>query len=154
DCLFHPHWGYYSTGRVRFGEGGHYETFPLALSPVFGRMVARAAFRSWQKCGEPREFEICEIGAGNGQLCVDVLCALANGAGSSNPAWQRFQRAARYRIVERSRSLTERQRRQLGPLSKEVIWTYADLSNRPASRKPPVRCGFIVANEVLDCLAH
>ena len=31
DALFHPAWGYYSTGKVRFGEGGHYDTFPLAL---------------------------------------------------------------------------------------------------------------------------
>ena len=40
-ALFDPTWGYYSTGGVRFGEGGHYDTYPLALSPLFGRMVAR-----------------------------------------------------------------------------------------------------------------
>ena len=32
DALFHPSWGYYSTGVVRFGEGGHYDTFPTALN--------------------------------------------------------------------------------------------------------------------------
>ena len=31
DALFAPTWGYYAAGRVRFGEGGHYDTFPLAL---------------------------------------------------------------------------------------------------------------------------
>src|SRR5438105_3417359 len=36
--LFHPSAGYYSAGRVNFAE--HYRTFPIALSPSFGQMVA------------------------------------------------------------------------------------------------------------------
>ena len=159
DALFHPDWGYYSTGRVRFGEGGHYETFPLALSPVFGHMVARAAFRSWQRSGRPKRFEICEIGAGNGQLCVDVLASLVTGPETierrrPTPLWQRFAASVRYRIVERSAALIARQRQQLGPLTARVAWTRTDLSRRAVPGIPFAACGFIVANEVLDCLAH
>src|SRR5499425_1882398 len=73
DALFHPGWGYYATGGVRFGTGGHYDTYPLALSPLFGRMVAQYAFRVWRTSRRPPGFEICELGAGNGQLCLDVL---------------------------------------------------------------------------------
>src|SRR5262252_5897338 len=71
DALFHPRYGYYATGAVRFGEGGHYDTFPTALSPLVGRMVAGAARRVWIRAGRPARFEVCELGAGNGQLCLD-----------------------------------------------------------------------------------
>jgi len=53
DALFHPRWGYYSSGHVRFGTGGHYDTYPLALSPLFGRMVAEYAVGAWRRAGSP-----------------------------------------------------------------------------------------------------
>ena len=58
DALFHPRWGYYSTGGVRFGTGGHFDTYPLALSPLFGRMVAEYAFKLWHRRGHAAAFEI------------------------------------------------------------------------------------------------
>jgi len=151
DALFHPAWGYYSTGVVRFGEGGHYDTFPTALSPLFGRMVARAALRLWERTGRSSRFEVCEIGAGNGQLCLDTIAAVETGA---TPRWRRFARAFRYRIVERSSALARRQRAKLGRLASRVVWTRADLSRRPAAGAPFGKGGLVIANEVLDCLAH
>ena len=151
DALFHPRWGYYSTGVVRFGEGGDYDTFPTALSPLIGRMVAGAARRLWIRVGRPRTFEVCEIGAGNGQLCLDTVATVETRA--ADPAWRAFARAFRYRIVERSPGLLLRQRAKLGPLATRVAWTCTDLSTQPR----PLRLGshgFVVANEVLDCLAH
>ena len=38
--LFHPSAGYYSSGRVDFSN--HYRTFPGALAPSFGHMIADA----------------------------------------------------------------------------------------------------------------
>ena len=153
DALFHPAWGYYSTGQVRFGEGGHYDTFPLALAPLFGRMLATYAFRFWQRQGEPPRFEIGELGAGNGQLCLDTLIAVSQGARQER-AWKRFAAAFRYRIIERSRALVERQRATLGPLAASVTWTRADLSQRAVRGAPFAPCGVVFANEVLDCLSH
>src|SRR5580704_11806119 len=43
--LFHPTAGYYSSGRVDFSQ--HYRTFPIALAPSFGNMVAEQMFRMW-----------------------------------------------------------------------------------------------------------
>jgi SAM-dependent MidA family methyltransferase len=151
DALFHPRWGYYSTGAVRFGEGGHYDTFPTALSPLVGRMVAGAARRAWQRAGRPETFEVCELGAGNGQLCLDTVVTVATRA--REPGWRHFARAFRYRVIERSPSLVARQRAKLGPLATQVTWTRADLS-RPRRRLRLGRHGLVVANEVLDCLAH
>lgn len=151
-ALFDPKWGYYATGGVRFGEGGHYDTYPLALSPYFGRMVAHYAARMWQRRGMPRRFEICELGAGNGQLCLDTLLTVDARAARA-PVWQRFAAAMRYRIVERSPALARRQRQTLGPLAERVEWRRADLAQRPP-RQPFGALGLIVANEVLDCLPH
>ncbi len=152
DALFHPRWGYYSTGQVRFGDGGHYDTFPIALSPHFGRMVARLAYRTWRRLGQPRRFEICELGAGNGQLCQDTLLAID--LAPRRGAWTQFARACRYRIVERSPALIARQRQALGPLANRVDWLEADLAQAPAHVAGMAACGLIIANEVLDCLAH
>jgi SAM-dependent MidA family methyltransferase len=152
DALFHRDWGYYSRGRVQFGEGGHYDTFPNALSPLFGQMLAGYAYRLWRRWRCPATFEICELGAGNGQLCLDALLRIEQLGGRAG--WARFARALRYRIVERSPSLIERQRRALGPLSKTVVWTRADLSQRAPRGVPFGGTGLLFANEVLDCLAH
>lgn len=154
DALFHPSWGYYSTGQVRFGVGGHYDTFPIALAPLFGRMLAQYAFRFWRRRDEPRRFELCELGAGNGQLCLDVLVAVNERARSGQRDWQRFARALRYRIIERSPALIARQREQIGPLAERVRWTCADLSQRATRGAPFGGVGLVFANEVLDCLAH
>jgi SAM-dependent MidA family methyltransferase len=151
-ALFDPTWGYYSTGGVRFGEGGHYDTYPLALSPLFGRMVANYAMRMWKRCGRPARFEICELGAGNGQLCLDTLLTI-DARAAADASWQRFRTATRYRIVERSAALGRRQRHTLGPVTARVTWQRTDLAQRPVPR-PFGRVGLIVANEVLDCLPH
>ena len=152
-ALFDPCCGYYSTGQVRFGYGGHYDTFPLALAPFFGRMVAQYGFRFWRRAGEPQRFEICELGAGNGQLCLDVLVTVAERARQEVP-WSRFARSLRYRIIERSPALIARQQQQLGPLARRVRWTNRDLAQNAPRRLPLGACGIVVANEVLDCLSH
>jgi SAM-dependent MidA family methyltransferase len=153
DALFHPEWGYYSRGLVQFGDGGHYDTYPNALSPLFGRMVARYAYRMWSRWGCPGSFEICELGAGNGQMCLDAVLYIGHRA-RRDSGWRRFARACRYRIVERSSALIERQRRNLAGAAERVVWTCADLCRRPPRRLPFGSAGILVANEVLDCLAH
>lgn len=153
-ALFNPRCGYYSTGKVRFGSGGHYDTFPLALSPFFGRMLAQYGFRFWRRAGEPERFEICELGAGNGQLCLDVLVTVAQRVRRGARAWSRFAQACRYRIIERSPALIRRQQAQLGALSRQVRWTHADLGERALRPMPLAPCGIVFANEVLDCLSH
>ncbi len=151
-ALFAPSWGYYSTGAIRFGDGGHYDTYPIALSPVFGEIIAARAFRQWMRCRRPARFDVCELGAGNGQLCLDVLVTAARRAGQST-AWRAFDRALRYRIVERSPALATRQRAKLGPLVTRVGWRVADLSTTGTVPRMG-DAALVVANEVLDCLAH
>ncbi len=152
-ALFAPGYGYYSSGTVRFGGGGHYDTYPLALSPLFGRMVAEYAYRRWRTARRPDSFEICEVGAGNGQLCADtVLWTLERGR--HEKSWGRFAGALRYRIVERSEALVERQRRHLNFLSEIVTWSRMDVTRPTRRAKPFAARGIVIANEILDCFAH
>ncbi len=153
DALFHPRWGYYSTGGVRFGTGGHYDTYPLALSPLFGRMVACAALRAWERADRPASHEICEIGGGNGQLCLDTLLWVHE-QGRHDRRWKRFAGGLRYRIFERSPALAARQRQHLGSLSAAVRWCRGDLARQTPAHVPFAAQGLIVANEVFDCLPH
>jgi SAM-dependent MidA family methyltransferase len=153
DALFHPRWGYYSTGGVRFGTGGHFDTYPLALSPLFGHMVAQYAFGAWRRAGAPDAFEVCELGAGNGQLCLDTLLWTLE-RGRHDRTWKRFAGRLRYRILERSPALIARQRQQLGPLAESVRWNRTDPARGAPRGAPFATAGVVVANEVLDCLPH
>ncbi|MGH8644411.1 MAG: class I SAM-dependent methyltransferase, partial [Gammaproteobacteria bacterium] len=39
-CLYEPQWGYYTSGRVKFGWAGDFVTAP-ELTPLFARCMAR-----------------------------------------------------------------------------------------------------------------
>ena len=96
DAQYGEDFGYYSTGRVMgagkaapdANEFAHFTTFPMALSPHFGRIMMRSLFLMWQarekdnaEKGLPAEtkFQIVEMGAGSGQLGQDIRdCVLEN----------------------------------------------------------------------------
>ena len=78
--LFHPTLGYYSSGRVSFTQD--YRTFPDALSPYFGQMIAQHIFDMWlgmRKAGTlaPGEtFHSCRIRSGRrgvGRVHLDYV---------------------------------------------------------------------------------
>jgi len=116
-------------------------------------MVAGYAFQSWRRAKRPSPFEICELGAGNGQLCLDTLLWVHE-CGRHDRVHKQFADAVRYRILERSPALIERQRQQLGPLADGVRWSRVNLTRTVPARAHGARHGLIVANEVLDCLPH
>jgi SAM-dependent MidA family methyltransferase len=133
-ALYAPGLGYYSAGAHKLGQGGDFTTAP-EISPLFGQCLAR-------HCAEVLtalpEGEVLEIGAGSGRLAFDVLNAM-QAAGRA---------PRRYRILEISADLRERQRALLEtlppPLASCVEWIDAP----PAS---PWQ-GALLANEVLDAL--
>ena len=114
--LFHPTLGYYSSGRVSFTQD--YRTFPDALSPYFGQMVAQHIFEMWagmRKAGtlttnEP--FTIAEFGAGDGAMAESILNYVdrrgaqesrAESTGGSELGWSEFARQTVYACYDRSR---------------------------------------------------
>ena len=101
--------GYYSTGRVLGKSDGksaqefaHYTTYPMALSPHFGRVLCRVVFIMWIQMKEKAPFRVVEMGAGSGQLAHDLqLCVKRNELGIEPSVWRRFLGAFEYVIVER-----------------------------------------------------
>lgn len=133
EALYAPGLGYYSAGAFKFGAGGDFTTAP-EVSPVFGNCVARQCAQVLHSSGG----EILEIGAGTGQLALDLLDTLAR----LNCLPQR------YRLLEVSADLRERQRAMLAPHLAagrvEIEWI----------DQPPTAPwqGVVIANEVLDAL--
>ena len=133
-ALYAPGLGYYSAGARKLGQGGDFTTAP-EISRLFGVCVA-------QQCADVlkqmAQGSILEIGAGSGRLAVDVLSRLDMLGALPE----------RYRILEISADLRDRQRRAIAGavphLLARVEWIEA-----PAQLQFD---GVILANEVLDAL--
>jgi SAM-dependent MidA family methyltransferase len=133
-ALYEPGLGYYSAGARKIGLGGDFTTAP-EISPLFAHCIARHCAQVLAAVGGG---EILEIGAGSGRLACDVLTTLAElGAAPT-----------RYRILEVSADLRERQRLRIAglpaPLAALVEWLDAP--------PPEPWRGALIANEVLDAL--
>lgn len=132
-ALYSPGLGYYSAGSLKLGEGGDFVTAP-ELSPLFGRCVARQCAEVLDRLGGGG---ILEYGAGSGVLAAGVLQELE--------ALGRLPE--RYRIVELSADLRQRQRetlrQRLPHLLARVEWLDAP---------PEGMTGVVLANEVLDAM--
>lgn len=134
-ALYHPEHGYYAAGSERTGRGGDFVTSP-ELAPAFGRLWAKAFEAIWEGCGRPAQFDVVEIGPGEGGLATGVLHGLEGAFGD----------ALSYRLVERTPELVERQVERTG-IFDNVSWASC------LEEVGTLSAGCVVANEVLDNLA-
>ena len=135
-CLYAPGLGYYSAGRLKFGEGGDFVTAP-ELGNLFARCVARALAPALRACGEHVVW--FELGGGSGAFARDALLELQ--ALDTLPE--------HYWLLEPSADLRERGRERLqGELPADLFARCAWLD------RPPQHAwtGVLFANEVLDAL--
>lgn len=132
-ALYHPRYGYYSSGRARSGWRGHFLTSP-ELSPSYGALWGRAIDKVWRASGSPESFEIVEVGPGEGGFAHALLSSL------EGP----FAQAVSYRLVERVPEVQERQAARLSDF--DVSWSAS------MTEVPSVAAGVVFANEVLDNL--
>lgn len=138
-ALYDPIHGYYARGPQRTGWRGHFLTSP-ELDPAFGTLWANAFQRVWGACGRPDEFEIVEIGPGEGGFAAALLDAIAG------PSFdERFRAALTFRLVERVPAMKARQRELLASAGR-VEWTPS------ITELPAIEHGVVFANEVLDNL--
>jgi SAM-dependent MidA family methyltransferase len=131
-ALYEPGLGYYSAGLHKFGPDGDFITAP-ELGSLFAAALARQ-LDEIAECIPAGKFGIMEIGAGTGRLAADLLSHLT-------------RKPDRYRILERSGDLRDRQRRTIesaGFSATAVEW----LDEPPGE---PWQ-GAIVANELLDAM--
>ena len=102
DSMHDERWGYYTAGRVKFGEkkeGDDFTTFPVTMRPSFGALLADAAHSAWVASGGAgRPFVLVELGCGTGVLAHDVLLRCRD----AHPA---MYAEVKYVIGERSAAL-------------------------------------------------
>ncbi len=131
--LYEPGLGYYSAGARKLGAAGDFVTAPEA-APLFSRCLA-------VQCGEVLRAlgggDLLEFGAGSGLMAAGLLAELE----------RRGTLPRRYRILDVSADLRERQRATVGRLVPGLV-DRVEWLDRPPERHE----GVIVANEVLDAL--
>ena len=66
-----PKFGYYNTS-FPFGKKGDFITAP-EVSQMFGELIGLWIVDCWKKMGEPKKFNIIELGPGTGVLIIDAL---------------------------------------------------------------------------------
>jgi SAM-dependent MidA family methyltransferase len=133
-ALYAPGLGYYSAGARKFGPAGDFVTAP-ELTPLFARCLAVQVAEVLERCGGG---DVLEVGAGSGALAADLLAALA----------ERGALPSRYRILEVSGELRERQRATLSARVPDHAARVEWLDGPPQA---PWR-GVLIGNEVLDAL--
>lgn len=138
-CLYHPVYGYYSSGTARIGKDGDFYTGPC-VHPIFGSLVARQLCQMNEILGG-ETFTILEVGAGRGFLCADIL------------AWirkhdQECYRRLDYFIVELSPLFRREQRDRLAREVEQgkVHW----LSQEDLVEQGFSLTGCILTNEFVD----
>lgn len=132
-ALYAPGLGYYSAGATKFGDAGDFVTAP-EVSSLFSRCLARQVAEVLEVTGG----DVLELGAGLGTMAADVLLELA--------ALDRLP--GRYRILEVSADLAERQRARIAKLPATISARVEWLDRWPAQAMR----GVVLANEVLDAM--
>lgn len=152
--LYDENIGYYSSGKVQFGRGGDFSTWPNTASPEFGRIAVEQAYTMWQSMltagdiDENETFTILELGAGNGQLANDMLNAAKLYSQSGNQ-WEKFYSHLQYLIIERSPELQKLQKMRLSKYGDKVIVQTGDA--RSFGSIPPKSIkGLVFTNELPD----
>ncbi len=71
NVLYDKKFGYY-TSRIPFGEKGDFITSPK-VSNLFSEMIAIWLIATWETFGKPENFNIVELGPGDGSLTNILL---------------------------------------------------------------------------------
>ena len=149
--------GYYSTGEVRFGTDGHFWTYPQRMSPLFGVMVAesiRTIVDEWTWAGRLDDVDpltILELGGGEGRLALDVLDHVWS---PTTETWASLsRRVCATCSATAARPCASASRRRWPTRSRPAGPRCAPIDAVDVSWDGPFR-GAIVANELLDALAH
>lgn len=133
-ALYEPKLGYYTAALDKFGKAGDFTTAP-EISPLFARCIGRQCQQVFASLGQA---DILEVGAGTGQLAIDLLLFLE----------QEQSLPRTYKILEISPTLKQRQQERLQRYIPHLFPLIHWLDEWP---EVPIK-GVILANEVLDAL--
>ncbi|MEO8103540.1 MAG: SAM-dependent methyltransferase [Betaproteobacteria bacterium] len=131
-ALYGPGLGYYAAGARKFGADGDFVTAP-EISALFGQTLAFSIADVLRQTGG----DVLELGPGSGKLAREILLALD----------EIGVLPARYRLLEVSADLRERQQQALSTLPSHLAARAGWLDALPEDFT-----GIIIANELLDVI--
>jgi SAM-dependent MidA family methyltransferase len=136
--LYHPEYGYYSSGTVEIGKAGDFFT-SSSLGADFGELLAQQLVEIWEILDKPVPFTVVEMGAGQGILADDILNELVK--------YPDCFKALEYVIVEQAPKLIKRQQKALQPwLEKGIKINWRSLEEIPDNSVT----GCYFCNELVD----
>ena len=131
--LYNKKFGYYMK-RNPFGKKGDFITAPN-ISRLFSEMIAIWIISFWKNLGSPRNFNLIELGAGNGEMMKVLLESFQN--------FPSFLESCNIIIHEKSPILMRIQKEKLS--KSKIIW----VSQINKIKKNP---SIFIANEFFDAM--
>ena len=133
NVLYDSKFGYYNS-KLPFGEKGDFVTSPK-ISYLFSEMIAIWIISAWELFGRPANFNIIELGPGDGSLTKVLLNSFKN--------FPKFNSSKRMYLYEESSFLKKIQKKNI--LNKEIKW----INNFDKIEKGPV---IFFGNEFFDAI--
>ena len=133
ESLYNKKYGYYMK-KNPFGEGGDFITAPN-ISILFSEMIAIWIVSFWEKLDRPKQFNLIELGAGNGEM-MKILINTFN-------KFPQFKSSCKINILEKSDLLKKIQKANIKNTKIKWLNNLNELNSTP--------CIFI-ANEFFDAL--
>ena len=133
ESLYNKKYGYYMK-KNPFGKDGDFITAPN-ISILFSEMIAIWVISFWEKLDCPKQFNLIELGAGNGEM-MRVLVNSFN-------KFPQFKKSCKINILETSELLKKTQKTNIKDTKIKWLKNLSELNNFP--------CIFI-ANEFFDAL--
>ena len=133
DSLYNKEHGYYMK-KNPFGGSGDFITAPN-ISVLFSEMIAIWVISFWEKLNCPKQFNLIELGAGNGEMMRVLVRTFSK--------FPKFKNSCKINILEKSELLQRIQKTNIKDEKIKWLNNLNELNNFP--------CIFI-ANEFFDAL--
>ena len=133
NVLYDKKFGYYNS-KVPFGRTGDFITSPK-VSNLFSEVIAIWMVACWESFGKPKNFNIVELGPGDGSLASILL--------KSFKRFPNFNSIKKLFLFEESSYLRKIQKRKI--INKDVKW----INNFSQIKKGPV---IFFGNEFFDAI--
>ena len=133
-ALYNKKFGYYMK-KNPFGRKGDFTTAPN-ISRLFSEIIAIWIVSFWKSIGSPKNFNLIELGAGNGEMMKDML--------ESFEQFPSFMKSCNIFIYEKSPNLIKIQKKKI---KKDKINWLSKINN---IKKNPT---LFIANEFFDSIS-
>ena len=133
DSLYNNKFGYYMK-KNPFGESGDFITAPN-ISILFSEMIALWVISFWERLDCPKQFNLIELGAGNGEM-MRVLVRTFN-------KFPKFKNSCKINILEKSELLKKIQKTNIKDAKIKWLDSLNEVDNFPS---------IFIANEFFDAL--